>query len=147
MLLFAFFLLLLLLEIWIISVFQKLSTSQDSSTPVQNEGTTKDPLSSALPDSLDEINQLRSASGEHSSITGSAPDSMQVGQLPILPMFLIKKFLICKVFSIVILDVSSWQCTGSPLCNGGKMTWFKGYCKLELWQGRKTFGRYIIYSC
>jgi len=59
-----------------------------------------------LPDSLDEINQLRSASGEHSSITGSAPDSMQVGQLPILPMFLIKK-LICKVFSIVIVDVSS----------------------------------------
>ncbi|KAG2547896.1 hypothetical protein PVAP13_9KG131100 [Panicum virgatum] len=57
----------------------KLSTSQDSSMPVQNEGTTKDPLSSALPDSLDEINQLRSASGEHSSITGSAPDSMQAG--------------------------------------------------------------------
>ncbi|CAN6304588.1 unnamed protein product [Urochloa humidicola] len=57
----------------------KSSTSQDSLSPVQNEGTTKDPLSSALPESLDEINQLRSASGEHSSITGSAPDSMQVG--------------------------------------------------------------------
>ncbi|KAK8444743.1 hypothetical protein SEVIR_9G193500v4 [Setaria viridis] len=58
---------------------QDLSTSQDSSMPVQNEGTTKDPLTSALPDSLDEINQLRSASGEHSSITGSAPDSVQAG--------------------------------------------------------------------
>lgn len=53
----------------------KLSTSQDSSTLVQNEGTTKDPL----PDSLDEINQLRSGSGEHSSVTGSAADSMQAG--------------------------------------------------------------------
>jgi centromeric protein E len=48
---------------------------------VQNEGNTKDPLTSALPDSLDEINQLRSASGEHSSITGSALDSMQVNYL------------------------------------------------------------------
>ncbi|CAD6213226.1 unnamed protein product [Miscanthus lutarioriparius] len=35
----------------------------------------KDPL----PDSLDEINQLRSGSGEHSSVTGSAADSMQAG--------------------------------------------------------------------
>ncbi|AQK64625.1 Kinesin-like protein KIN-7D mitochondrial [Zea mays] len=57
----------------------KLITSQDSSTLVQTEGTTKDPLSSALPDSLDEINQLRSGTGEQSSVTGSATDSMQVG--------------------------------------------------------------------
>lgn len=63
--------------------FQKLSTSQDSSTLVQNEGTTKDPLS----DSLDEINQLRSGSGEHSSVTGSAADSTQVYNLPILLNF------------------------------------------------------------
>ncbi|KAF8672173.1 hypothetical protein HU200_049740 [Digitaria exilis] len=55
----------------------KLSTSQDSSTAVQNEGTTKDSTSSHSPDSLDEINQLRSAHGEHSSVTGSASDSMQ----------------------------------------------------------------------
>ncbi|XP_066373596.1 kinesin-like protein KIN-7K, chloroplastic [Miscanthus floridulus] len=58
-----------------VSEQDKLSTSQDSSTLVQNEGTTKDPL----PDSLDEINQLRSGSGEHSSVTGSAADSMQAG--------------------------------------------------------------------
>uniref|UniRef100_A0A804PAD7 Kinesin-like protein n=1 Tax=Zea mays TaxID=4577 RepID=A0A804PAD7_MAIZE len=58
---------------------QDLITSQDSSTLVQTEGTTKDPLSSALPDSLDEINQLRSGTGEQSSVTGSATDSMQVG--------------------------------------------------------------------
>ncbi|XP_062200832.1 kinesin-like protein KIN-7K, chloroplastic isoform X2 [Phragmites australis] len=57
----------------------KLSTSQDSSTLVQNEGTTKDSPSSALTDPLDEISHLRSASGEHSSVTGSASDSMQAG--------------------------------------------------------------------
>lgn len=61
-----------------VSEQDKLSTSQDSSTLVQNEGTAKD-LSSASPDSLDEINQLRAASGEHSSVPGSAPDSTQVG--------------------------------------------------------------------
>ena len=65
-------------------IFQKLSTSQDSSTLVQNEGTTKDSPSSALTDPLDEISHLRSASGEHSSVTGSASDSMQVGHLLIL---------------------------------------------------------------
>nr|CAB3499157.1 unnamed protein product [Digitaria exilis] len=59
----------------------KLSTSQDSSTAVQNEGTTKDSTSSHSPDSLDEINQLRSANGEHSSVTGSASDSMQIENL------------------------------------------------------------------
>nr|CAB3494204.1 unnamed protein product [Digitaria exilis] len=59
----------------------KLSTSQDSSTAVQNEGTTKDSTSSHSPDSLDEINQLRSAHGEHSSVTGSASDSMQIENL------------------------------------------------------------------
>ncbi|PWZ55151.1 hypothetical protein Zm00014a_039013 [Zea mays] len=58
-----------------VSEQDKLSTSQDSSTLVQNEGTTKD----HLPDSLDEINQLRSGSGEHSSATCSATDSMQAG--------------------------------------------------------------------
>ncbi|WVZ59574.1 hypothetical protein U9M48_009695 [Paspalum notatum var. saurae] len=62
-----------------VSEQDKLSTSQDSSTLVQNEGTTRDPLSSASPDSLDEINQLRAASGDNSSVPGSAPDSMQVG--------------------------------------------------------------------
>ncbi|KAJ1294848.1 hypothetical protein BS78_01G177900 [Paspalum vaginatum] len=62
-----------------VSEQDKLSTSQDSSTLVQNEGTTRDPLSSASPDSLDEINQLRAASGEHSSVPDSAPDSIQVG--------------------------------------------------------------------
>jgi hypothetical protein len=78
--------------------FQKLSTSQDSSTLVQNEGTTKDPL----PDSLDEINQLRSGSGEHYSVTGSAADSMQVYNLPILLNFAIFVSF-CKVFSIVVV--------------------------------------------
>jgi len=78
--------------------FQKLSTSQDSSTLVQNEGTTKDPL----PDSLDEINQLRSGSGEHSSVTGSAADSMQVYNLPIVLNFAIFVSF-CKVFSIVVV--------------------------------------------
>ncbi|KAL6906522.1 hypothetical protein ACP4OV_004123 [Aristida adscensionis] len=62
-----------------VSEGDKLSTSHDSSTPVQNEGTAKDSLPSALQDPLDEINQIRSASGEHSSVTGSAPDSTQGG--------------------------------------------------------------------
>ncbi|GJM91214.1 hypothetical protein PR202_ga07570 [Eleusine coracana subsp. coracana] len=55
-----------------VSEEDKLSAAGDSSTPVQNEGTTK-----GSPDSLDELNQLRSASGEHSSVTGSASDSTQ----------------------------------------------------------------------
>uniref|UniRef100_R7W0T8 Kinesin-like protein n=1 Tax=Aegilops tauschii TaxID=37682 RepID=R7W0T8_AEGTA len=58
---------------------QKLSSSQDSTTVVQNDSTSKDTLSSALPDPLDEINGLRSASGDPSSVTGSGQDSMQVG--------------------------------------------------------------------
>lgn len=62
-----------------VSEEDELSTSRDSSTLVQNNGTGKDTLSSALPDPLDEINQLRSASGEHSSVTGSAPDAMLGG--------------------------------------------------------------------
>ncbi|KAM3408968.1 hypothetical protein ACQJBY_001788 [Aegilops geniculata] len=57
----------------------KLSSSQDSTTVVQNDSTSKDTLSSALPDPLDEINGLRSASGDPSSVTGSGQDSMQVG--------------------------------------------------------------------
>ncbi|KAM3402624.1 hypothetical protein ACQJBY_006466 [Aegilops geniculata] len=56
----------------------KLSSSQDSTTVVQNDSTSKDTLSSALPDLLDEINGLRSASGDP-SVTGSGQDSMQVG--------------------------------------------------------------------
>jgi hypothetical protein len=32
---------------------------------------------------------------------------MQVGPIPILPIFSIKKFLSCKAFSIVTVDVSS----------------------------------------
>ena len=44
----------------------------------QNDGTVKDSLSVALPDPLDEINALRSASGDHSSVTGSGPDSTEV---------------------------------------------------------------------
>lgn len=64
---------------------------------VQNEGTTKDPLASASPDSLEEINQLTSANGEHSSITGSTPDSMQVDHLSIPPIFSINEILIYKV--------------------------------------------------
>lgn len=58
--------------------FQKVSTSQDSSMLVQNDSATKDSLSSASPDAVDEINQLRCASGDHSSIAGSGPDEMQV---------------------------------------------------------------------
>uniref|UniRef100_A0A3B5XZ63 Kinesin motor domain-containing protein n=1 Tax=Triticum aestivum TaxID=4565 RepID=A0A3B5XZ63_WHEAT len=57
----------------------KLSSSQDSTTVVQNDSTSKDTLSSAFPDPLDEINGLRSASGDPSSVTGSGQDSMQVG--------------------------------------------------------------------
>ncbi|KAF6989404.1 hypothetical protein CFC21_006741 [Triticum aestivum] len=57
----------------------KLSSSQDSTMVVQNDSTSKDTLSSALPDPLDEINGLRSASGDPSSVTGSGQDSMQVG--------------------------------------------------------------------
>ena len=59
-------------------LFQKLSTSQDNSMLAQNDGTVKDSLSVALPDPLDEINALRSASGDHSSVTGSGPDSTEV---------------------------------------------------------------------
>uniref|UniRef100_A0ACD5U4W6 Uncharacterized protein n=2 Tax=Avena sativa TaxID=4498 RepID=A0ACD5U4W6_AVESA len=59
-----------------VSEDDKLSTSQDNSTLVQNGGTA---LSVALPDPLDEINELRSASGDHSSVTGSGPDSTQEG--------------------------------------------------------------------
>ena len=44
----------------------------------QNDGTVKDSLSVALPDPLDEINALRSTSGDHSSVTGSGPDSTEV---------------------------------------------------------------------
>jgi centromeric protein E len=57
----------------------KVSTSQDSSMLVQNDSATKDSLSSASPDAVDEINQLRCASGDHSSIAGSGPDEMQGG--------------------------------------------------------------------
>ncbi|VAH05131.1 unnamed protein product [Triticum turgidum subsp. durum] len=57
----------------------KLSSSQDSTTVVQNDSTSKDTLSSAFPDPLDEINGLRSANGDPSSVTGSGQDSMQVG--------------------------------------------------------------------
>jgi centromeric protein E len=46
---------------------------------VQNDSATKDSLSSASPDAVDEINQLRCASGDHSSIAGSGPDEMQGG--------------------------------------------------------------------
>ena len=45
---------------------------------VQNDSTSKDTLSSAFPDPLDEINGLRSANGDPSSVTGSGQDSMQV---------------------------------------------------------------------
>ncbi|VAH17303.1 unnamed protein product [Triticum turgidum subsp. durum] len=62
-----------------VSEEDKLSSSQDSTTVVQNDSTSKDTLSSALPDPLDEINGLRSASGDPSSVTGSGQDSMQVG--------------------------------------------------------------------
>ncbi|KAL6642832.1 hypothetical protein ACP70R_021013 [Stipagrostis hirtigluma subsp. patula] len=62
-----------------VSEGDKLSTSQDSSTLVQNEGTAQDSLPSASQDPLDEITQLRSASGEHSSVTGVVPDSAQGG--------------------------------------------------------------------
>uniref|UniRef100_A0A0D9XLH8 Kinesin motor domain-containing protein n=1 Tax=Leersia perrieri TaxID=77586 RepID=A0A0D9XLH8_9ORYZ len=55
----------------------KSSASQDSSMLVKNDGATKDTLSSALPDAADEINQLRCASGDHSSIAGSGHDEMQ----------------------------------------------------------------------
>jgi hypothetical protein len=68
-------------------ILQKLSPAGDSSTLVQNEGITKDMLPSALTDPLDEINQLRSASGEHCSVTGSASDSAQVGYLLILLIY------------------------------------------------------------
>ncbi|KAM3402627.1 hypothetical protein ACQJBY_006466 [Aegilops geniculata] len=61
-----------------VSEEDKLSSSQDSTTVVQNDSTSKDTLSSALPDLLDEINGLRSASGDP-SVTGSGQDSMQVG--------------------------------------------------------------------
>ncbi|KAG8084157.1 hypothetical protein GUJ93_ZPchr0010g10018, partial [Zizania palustris] len=57
----------------------KLSTSQDSSTPVHNDDAAKDSLSSASPDMADETNQLRCASGHHSSVAGSGPDAMQIG--------------------------------------------------------------------
>ncbi|KAL5224896.1 hypothetical protein ABZP36_011535 [Zizania latifolia] len=56
-----------------------LSTSQDSSMLVQNDSAAKDSLSSASPDPADEINQLRCASGDHSSVAGSGPDAMQEG--------------------------------------------------------------------
>lgn len=62
-----------------VSEEDKLSSSQDSTMVVQNDSTSKDTLSSALPDPLDEINGLRSASGDPSSVTGSGQDSMQVG--------------------------------------------------------------------
>ncbi|PNT67686.1 hypothetical protein BRADI_3g30547v3 [Brachypodium distachyon] len=62
-----------------VSEEDKLTTSQDSSMLVQNDSTVKDSVSLALSDPLDEINQLRSASGDHSSVTGSATDSSQVG--------------------------------------------------------------------
>lgn len=62
-----------------VSEEDKLSSSQDSTTVVQNDSTSKDTLSSALPDPLDEINGLRSANGDPSSVTGSGQDSMQVG--------------------------------------------------------------------
>ncbi|XP_006662507.2 kinesin-like protein KIN-7K, chloroplastic [Oryza brachyantha] len=60
-----------------VSEEDKLSTSQDGSVLVQNDSATKDSASSALPDAVDEINQLRCASGEQSSIAGSGPDAMQ----------------------------------------------------------------------
>ncbi|KAF0928782.1 hypothetical protein E2562_010660 [Oryza meyeriana var. granulata] len=62
-----------------VSEEDKLSTSQDSSTLVQNDSATKDSLSSALPDAVDEINQLRCVSGDHSSVAGSGPDALQAG--------------------------------------------------------------------
>ncbi|VAH05135.1 unnamed protein product [Triticum turgidum subsp. durum] len=62
-----------------VSEEDKLSSSQDSTTVVQNDSTSKDTLSSAFPDPLDEINGLRSANGDPSSVTGSGQDSMQVG--------------------------------------------------------------------
>ncbi|KAI5017412.1 hypothetical protein ZWY2020_042300 [Hordeum vulgare] len=62
-----------------VSEEDKLSSSQDGTTVVQNDSTSKDTLSSALPDPLDEINGLRSASGDPSSVTGSGQDSTQVG--------------------------------------------------------------------